>query len=638
MKKILVVMTAMLLVIAMSVPVFAEKYDGTNPIGDAFGDGATTTTFDKYLVMKKSATVPYADFLYTVSSDGATSTTPTNEEVYPQVLIPATAAGSDTTPVVWKGVRPDKVKVIVGTSESAAKNKLVFTPADGTTDGEYRVGKGDIATSGEKYVKKQFTLDFSEIHFAEPGVYRYYVQESNGTTADGCQYGDMGIEYDVNVSDTGKKNWRTVDVYVVDSDTGDYSSATSDGQLSIADYVWYEGKLTTNDKPNHTAGATSQNAWKVTWTDASDNTKTYEYISNNEWAVKENGTKTGEVKEPPANATGSVTIDGKSYTTWSAAKAAMKAFDTKTLTPNGAEAGAKSSEFVNKYGTADLEFGKKVIGNQGSRDQWFEFKLTLVSNDPTNKPLENNTLFEVNVGSHTTTNPNNANDFFNPTSNSATSYTAGSMKTANTVAQGQATGEVSGSATTEFDATGNTAGTNKLKVASNKIEWTLYLQHGQYVQVKGIPYGVKYTVAETDAATGYKKTNGTDIEPGVIDGEDITNAHMDPLEAVIGNKATKTYVKDNAGMMGKDGNNFIPLYQGTGTNANKVYTDTNLSNEYTGDRYSEDENVYTGVTNKRSGVIPTGIIMSVMGGAALVLVALGFLVMINRRKRAYDYD
>ena len=232
----------------------------------------------------------------------------------------------------------------------------------------------------------------------------------------------------------------------------------------------------------------------------------------------------------------------------------------------------------------------------------------------------------------------NANDFFNPTKNSATTYEAGNMKTANTAAQGQATGEAGGTATAVFDVAGNTAGTNKLKVGSNKIEWTLYLQHGQYVQVKGIPYGVKYTLAETDPATGYKKTNGTDIEKGVIDGEEITNAHKDPLEAVIGSKATKTYVKDNAGMKGKEGNNFIDLYPGTGSNAGKVYKDQAQAQEYTGDRYSEDENVYTGVTNKRSGVIPTGIIMSVMGGAAIMLIAIAFLVMISRRRKAYDYD
>ncbi|MBR2674179.1 MAG: hypothetical protein IKE52_01805 [Mogibacterium sp.] len=670
MKKILVTLMTAMLIMASFVPVFAEKYDANTlmPIQEATG---TTTQFDKYLVMNKSATVPYADFLYTVSSDGATgapANVDENEEIYPKVLIPATTdpvpgnpstPSEDVKPVVWKGVRPDKVKVIVGTSTKTGSNKLEFTPADATKYGAYRVNKGDIAKSNEKYVRKFFTLDFSDIHFAEPGVYRYYVQESNGTDADDCQYGDLGIDYDVNVEDDAKKNWRTVDVYVVDNDGRDYSTVTGDGVLSVSDYVWYEGKLGSSDQPRHTA---TSGVWSIAWTHPTDSNKQYVYESNNEWKEQTRANATdpwvdGDIikeSDVPGTATNAdaLSIDTDDYAigeiTFANAKAAMKAYNDANEIKhepidNGAEAeaNAKSSEFVNKYGTSDLEFGKKVIGNQGSRDQWFEFKVTLVSKDPTNKPLENGTLFEVNVGSHTTTNPKNADDFFDPTKNSATSYEASNMKTANTVAQNQATGEAGGTATTVFDVAGNTAGTNKLKVASNKIEWTLYIQHGQYVQIRGIPYGVDYTVEESNTAgnvKGYKVTDGTDIKPGVIDNEDITNAHMDPLKGEIGKKGTKTYVKDTEGdyYLNTTTKKYEQLYINPADG--KAYTESAYTNEWTGDRFFEDENVYTGVTNKRSGVIPTGIIMSVAGGFAIVLIAIAFLLMLNRRRREYDYE
>ncbi|MBO5564244.1 MAG: hypothetical protein J5935_01370 [Lachnospiraceae bacterium] len=620
-KRFLALFTAVVLAALTVVPVFAEKYDANDPIVEATG---TTTNFDKYLVMDKDAQVPYADFLFEVTSDGATgnpASDAANEEIYPVALIQPTSGSADVTPVVWKGVRPDKVVVTPVAVEDPAVaaniGELVFQPTDTTTAGPYRTGKADIATANEKYVKKQITLDFSAIKFAEPGVYRYYVQEKNGTT-----YSDLGITYDVNANNS---TWRTLDVYVTDN---------GEGNLAVSGYVWYETKRATTVAPDHTADAADENAWGVEWTDASNTNKKYVYVSNNTWKVQttEDGgttwTDSGEtIAEPPAASTGSVTIDGTPYTTWAAAKAAMKGFTSKELTPNGAEAGDKSSEFVNDYGTQDLEFGKKVEGNQGSRDQWFKFKVTL-----TNADLEKGTKFEVNVGAYTSTNPANAAHFFDPTKNAATSYDATDMKNANTKAAYATDKGDLADVTEAFTAAKNgTTSTNYLVVETKEtLEWELYLQHGQYVQIKGIPNGVTYTVQETDPATGYTKTNGTDVAVGVIDNEEITNAHKDPLTGEVGNKSTKTYVKDAAGDKYKDGDTYKQLYINPADN--KPYKEDTYTTEWTGDRYSEDEDIYTGVTNKRDGVIPTGVLVSIGGGALMVILAAAYFLLRGRRE------
>lgn len=617
MKKFVPFLAAAIISMGLTVPAHAEKYDDGSPITHTAG---TSTTFDKYLVMKQDAEVPYADFLFEVAPvDASGNPVPVdpNEEMYPHELVPATNGDpSDVTPVVWRGVRPDKVVVTptAGADETVGVNvgELTFLPTDATTNGVYRNGpvvKGDIATATEKYVKKQITLSFANIKFAEPGVYRYYLQEKNGKT-----YKDLGIVYDVNAN---QSTWRTVDVYVLDDGSGN---------LSVSDYVWYEGKI--SGAPSHTANTTTApaskgNAWAVDWTDATDNTKVYKYVSNDIWQVWVNNVNSGEtVTEPPSDATGNVTIDGQPYTTWGAAKARMKQFNDKKLTPNGAEASNKSSEFVNKYGTQDLEFGKKVEGNQGSRDQWFQFKLTL-----THANLNDGTKFEVNVGSYDVT--GNESAFFAPTKNSATSYTPAVMNEANTSA---ANGTYKDYKVADFTVGKNVPSStekNYLKAvktgtADGKVEWELYLQHGQYVQIKGIPNGVRYTVEETDPATGYTKIDGTDVPVGVIDGELITNDHKDPLTGVVGSKTPRTYVRDDTN------GDYYKLPDGSFALLSSHANPSSVT-----EKYSIDENIYTGVTNKRSGVIPTGVAMGIAGALVLLVVAGGYFIM--RRRSVYDY-
>ncbi|HAH18450.1 Spy0128 family protein [uncultured Eubacterium sp.] len=106
--------------------------------------------------------------------------------------------------------------------------------------------------------------------------------------------------------------------------------------------------------------------------------------------------------------------------------------------------------------------------------------------------------------------------------------------------------------------------------ASGTATATFYLQHGQYVAIQGLPTGAHYVV--TEEAEDYKKTEGA---PNVT----------------------------------------ATLVSGSGTHA--------LDDPTSGD--IADADVYTGYTNTRNGIIPTGIITKVgpvVGGAAILVVAI----------------
>ncbi|MBQ8978553.1 MAG: hypothetical protein IJ080_02190, partial [Oscillospiraceae bacterium] len=125
------------------------------------------------------------------------------------------------------------------------------------------------------------------------------------------------------------------------------------------------------------------------------------------------------------------------------------------VTPNadsGSEAystEAKADGLVNKYTSFDLYFAKQVTGNQGSRDKYFMFDVTV--NNLTDGYVVNADL---------------TNAVASPTQTPATSY-----KTM----------------TNPTSITANSSGT---------ASGSFYLQDGQYIRLKGLPEGATYTVTE----------------------------------------------------------------------------------------------------------------------------------------------
>lgn len=219
------------------------------------------------------------------------------------------------------------------------------------------------------YAIKTVQLDFSACGFIEPGVYRYYIQESGN---------NLGITNDYLV--TGNDNcWRTIDVYVEDatytaSETADYEPEKTLNDLRIAGYVMYVGKQTKGPA----AGI---------------------IIQDSEANAMEDGL-------PHTNPSG----DGGD---------------------NGYEVdGAVKSEGIrNFYDTNELTFAKNVSGNQASKDKFFKFNLKITDkSDNTN--IGNNDIFIISVDSTQVVIDDWANDTTN-TPNRATSYKKGTIYTAN---------------------------------------------------------------------------------------------------------------------------------------------------------------------------------------------------------------
>ncbi len=199
------------------------------------------------------------------------------------------------------------------------------------------------------------------------------------------------------------------------------------------------------------------------------------------------------------------------------------------VTTAGAPVDDKVDGFKNTYASWDLYVGKKVDGNQGSRDKYFAITIN-VSDLDADQEL---TIDLTNADTAAGTNP------------------------ATTV-----------------------SGTNPVKMTADSngdASATVYLQHGQYVVVKGIPLGKDYSVSE--ASEDYKSTRGA--------GELISGITFD--DALTGNDIV--------------------------------------------------DDVHTGFTNTRDGIIPTGILLSATPWIIVgVVVVAGLAFFAIRSRRKYDEE
>lgn len=195
-KTAAVIAAAMMAVSGAAVPAFAVT---DRPVA------GPTTTFDKYLVMKQNANVPNATFTYTIAkpSDTEMNSLPNPEDT------------NGTNLTVRKGIGAPTVS-----STTFAAGDQTFDSAQKSrtnkSSSSYGVAEDDQVElkSGEKYAKKTSTVDFSNVKFSEPGVYRYKITENDTS--------EKGI--------TNDKTSRYLDVYVESDD---------DGNLSIGGYVFH---------------------------------------------------------------------------------------------------------------------------------------------------------------------------------------------------------------------------------------------------------------------------------------------------------------------------------------------------------------------------------------------------------------
>ena len=207
-KSIGAVVLASALTMSMGMPALAAA--GTNY--GATIEGTKTTTFDKFLLMDSQANVPNATFTYAVTAGNAKAYDVDGKKF--QIL-----AGVDAGKITMAGV-----------GDGAEANKIVFKQGDGSDTHDTTKDElvKDLA-AGKKYALKTATLDFSQVNFTEPGVYRYVITES-GT--------NQAITNDADLT-------RVLDVYVNDAST------ETEKKLTIAGYVLHSN---VDDEPDVARG------------------------------------------------------------------------------------------------------------------------------------------------------------------------------------------------------------------------------------------------------------------------------------------------------------------------------------------------------------------------------------------------
>lgn len=431
------------------------------------------------------------------------------------------AEATGSTVKVWAGLNPELVKL--GDAAGESDGKVAFTAGESATTALGQAALGEDYVD-EKAAMHELLVDFSSVNFPEPGVYRYLVTEgaqSNGAITNDAQ------------------PIRTIDVYVEDD---------GNGTLVVTDYVAYLGDMGTTAPDN----AIDMSAW-----------------------LADNPAPVAPTVADPANPTPEEEAALAQYetakATWEAAKDAEEA-RLLALVPNGAEAGAKSDKYVNSLESHNLQFGKEVEGNQGSKDQYFAFTLTING-----------------AGAGTVMSLDMSQAELAPLENAATSYSAADMAEANAV-----------------DDDDTKDGQQLVANASGSVTKTFYLKDGQYIKVKGLPEGASYVVEES--AAGYTKSEGT---------SKVGRAAVEGSEAVL-------YTAEDQEVI--DG---IKQVGDVKTPAVEAIPEKLHSDPTSGTMAHED--IFTGWTNTREGVIPTGVMMSVAGGVGLLALA-GVGIVLTRKK------
>ncbi len=254
---------SLLLVLALVLTVSAAF--ATSPTSLSGGEAGgytspdTQTVDDKVVSIQKEITVfnpdealiygPAITYTYTVTPGTAVSVTDATTD-----HSSGTAVSTTTIPGIITGVKVNGGTA--GTSESAT-GTLAWTNADIL----------DASASGTAN-SKAFTVDFSDVVFTQPGVYRYLITESaNAYTTSG-------------VTETTGTHTRYLDVYVMRSDVYDTAEITSEDWRIYGYVCVIENEDITPDGDTTTAGAVKTNGF-VTATNDGTAVKADEYHTYN---------------------------------------------------------------------------------------------------------------------------------------------------------------------------------------------------------------------------------------------------------------------------------------------------------------------------------------------------------------------
>lgn len=164
-SKVFALALALIMCMTFAMPVFADTPGSTEESG--------SITIKKNLIMNSDASVPKADFTFTL-------------EAY---------TGTDKYPLfdgIMKGVKANDTAYTGSITVSFDGNEVPTAglPSDATPG----------ATTGKQYATEEFTIDFTGVTFPKAGVYRYIIKENDPSspysiTSYPTQYIDVYVQY-----------------------------------------------------------------------------------------------------------------------------------------------------------------------------------------------------------------------------------------------------------------------------------------------------------------------------------------------------------------------------------------------------------------------------------------------------------
>lgn len=178
--------------IFLSWPALAANY---TPVS---GSSVTNPTFQKYMIMRAGDTTPQATFQYTVAAGAARSVNTADNGVME----------------VRAGISPEKIHI---SNAVFTAGQAVSQSASNTQIDVQRTDRTNIrfeTAKGEKFAVSTSTIDFSQVSYSEPGIYRYIISETASSANEA-----RGILHDEDQD-------RVLDVYVTDNGSGTLQIST----------------------------------------------------------------------------------------------------------------------------------------------------------------------------------------------------------------------------------------------------------------------------------------------------------------------------------------------------------------------------------------------------------------------------
>ena len=536
----------------------------------------TSTSFNKYLIVDADATVPEIEFEYTIEAGTAIPASSGVMEVLPGVMV---QAGESTEAVAEAWIYDNQEYATEAEAQAAAD-----------TDQGANAGEGDYTgiTHREAQAAQEATEAAPVIGTAafEEGAAKIATVQSGDTVVldEGENYAKKVVNVDfsgVTFDEPGIYRYKITEQEVagrtdIEYDTQKGANATAKVRYLDVYVTDNAGTLEVSSYVMHEEASTVSTTPNM----GSNHTATTVYkFGADEFPTEAEAHAAAIATIDSTTTPGKFIFGGNEYDTEAEAEAAAIAACTSETSAD--PLADKSDGFVNEFDSQNLTFGKEVEGNQGSKDKYFEFTLNITNASPNMTYAVDLSQAEATSGSNSATIADNAGKT-NP-------------------------------ATITVDENG-------------AAEVKYYLQDGQYVTVKGLPKDATYALTEN--SEDYLSANGTSkVAIAAVDAVAGTEESWEvDGQTFTSEQAAKAYVDQQDGTLTYDDIVHNEAVAGTPAVPEKQHNDPLSGTILTSD-------IYTGFTNTRDGIIPTGIIMTFLPYMMIALAGVFGFAMIARKKR-----